>query len=207
VLTDVGLGTMSLLSVFLAIFLSSGMLTKEIERRTIFLVVSKPISRGTFIVGRLGGNLLTLLLMLLGMSAVFAMQMILLREKLLPVHAVAIAGLYFELVLLSALGFFFGSFTGQFTAAIVVTGLYLVGHLSGDLYRFASRAESPVVKAAGIGAYYLLPNLDKLDFRTQAAYSLAVSGSELGSGIAYAVAYSVVLVIATVAVFQRRDFK
>jgi Cu-processing system permease protein len=207
VLTDVGLGAMSLLSVFLAIFLSSGMLTREIERRTIFLVVSKPISRGTFILGRIGGNLLTLLLMLVGMYALFAVQMVLLKENVTPQHHVAVIGLYFELILLTCLGFFFGSFAGQFTAAIVVTGLYLIGHLSGDLYRFASHSESEVIQIAGKAAYYVLPNLDRLDFRSQAAYQIGIALTDLLQSVVYALGYSAVLVVATIAIFQRRDFK
>jgi Cu-processing system permease protein len=207
VLTDVGLGAMSLLSVFLAIFLSSGMLTREIERRTIFIVVSKPISRGTFIVGRIGGNLLTLLLMLIGMYALFALQMVVLREHVTPQHHVAVIGLYFELIVLTCLGFFFGSFTSQFTAAIVVTGLYIIGHLSGDLYRFASRSESELIQIAGKAAYYVLPNLDRLDYRSQASYQVGILLSDLGQSIGYALGYSAVLIVATIAVFQKRDFK
>lgn len=207
VLTDVGLGVMSLLLVFLAIFLSSGLVPREIERRTIFMVVSKPISRGLYLVGRLGGNMLTLAVLAVVMTAVFAAQLVYLRSPVTQPIMAAVLALYCELLVLSCLGFFFSSFTGQTVSAVVVSGLFFAGHLSGDIYRLGERAESPVARSIAKGAYYLLPNLDRLDLKVQAAYATPVPWADLGASAAYAVAYSVALVAATIAIFERRDFR
>lgn len=207
VLTDTGLGAMSLLSVFLAVFLSAGLITKEIERRTIFLVVSRPVSRAQFIIGRWLGNALTLGALVAAMTVIFAVQMVLLKVPLTSTMWVAITGLFFELLLLTSLGFLLSSFASQIVSALTVAALYVIGHLSGDLYRFANRSPVEVVRWLGKGLYYLLPNLDRLDFRMKAAHEQLVPFDELAASAAYACAYSVALLVLTIAIFNRRDFK
>ncbi len=205
--TDVGLGSMSLMLVFLAIFLSSALVPREIERRTIFMVVSKPISRGLYLVGRLGGNMLTLAILTAVMSLVFAAELTVLRSPVTQPIIAAIVALYFELLILSCLGFFFSSFSGQTVAAVVVSGLFFAGHLSGDIYRHAMRSTVPFIQGLGKAVYYVLPNLDRLDLKVQAAYASPVAWSELGASIAYALAYSTALMVGTVVIFERRDFR
>jgi ABC-type transport system involved in multi-copper enzyme maturation permease subunit len=205
--TDVGLGVMSLLLVFLAIFLSSAWVPREIERRTIFMVLSKPISRATYLVGRLAGNMLTLAILLVVMSLVFAAELMFLRSPVTQPIVAALVALFFELLILSSLGFFVSSFSGQIVSAVVVSGLFFAGHLAGDIYRLASRSKVEALQWLGKGVYYLLPNLDRLDLKVQAAYATPVPWGELGASAAYAIAYSTALMVATIAIFQRRDFR
>jgi len=207
VLVDVGLGSMSLSLVLLAVFLSSGLLSREIERRTIFLVVSKPISRGQFLLARQAGNVLTLTTLLAAMILLFWGQLLAYGLQLSQPMLASLAGLWFELFLLSSLGLLMSSFAGQITSGTVTLALYLAGHLSADIYRLASRSDSTGVKVLGKAVYYLLPNLERLNFRGQAAYGVEVSASALLGGVGYAVGYSVVLLALGVLVFSRRDFK
>lgn len=207
VLVDIGLGSMSLVAVLLAIFLSSGLVSREIERRTIFLVVSKPVSRGTFLLGRMAGNLLTLTVLLAGMFAVFAAQMALSGYPLIQPHWVALLGLWFELLLLSSLGLALSSFSGQLVSSAVALAIYFAGHLSGDLYALANKSDSAPLRALGKAAYYLLPNLERLNFRGYATYGLEVPAEKLWQGILYAVAYTAGVLSVAVLVFRRRDFK
>jgi ABC-type transport system involved in multi-copper enzyme maturation permease subunit len=207
VLTDVGLGSMSLSLVLLAVFLSSGLLSREIERRTIFLVVSKPVSRGQFLLARQAGNMLTLTALLGVMSLLFWGELWAYGFTASQPLAASLLGLWLELFLLSSLGLFMSSFAGQITSAVVTLALYLAGHLSADLYRLAVKADSDGVQLLGKAAYYALPNLEKLNFRGQAAYRVAVEAGALWGGAAYALGYSAVLLALGVMVFSRRDFK
>jgi Cu-processing system permease protein len=207
VLTNTGLGAMSLTLVLLAIFLSSGLLSREIERRTIFLMVSKPISRGTFLVGRLVGNMLTLTVLQAAMAVLFFLLVAAYGHPITPSQGVALLMLWFELWVLSSVGFLMSSFASQTVSAFVTVSLYLAGHLSGDIYKLASKSESGLLQQVGRAAYYLLPDLERLNFRPHATYGVVASTSELLSGAAYAAAYSGVAVALAVLLFHRRDFR
>ena len=207
VLTDVGLGLITLVLVPLAIFLSGAALGREIERRTIFLVMSKPISRGLFLVARYAGVVVTVLLLLVAMAGVFAIQQKIYGAKLTVSQAQALGLFGVELAVLCALGFFFSSFAGTLPATFMTASLYLAGHLSGDLYRAASKSDSALIRAIGKGLFYVLPNLDRLDLRPRATYAKVTPAGELLSSAAYGIAFSALLLVLAVMLFRRRDFK
>lgn len=207
VMTDVGLGAMGIFLVLLAIFLSSGMLAREIERRTIFLMVTKPISRGLFLVGRLAGNMLTLGALLVAMAALFFIEVALYGTPITAPQFVAVAMLWVELLVISSVGFLMSSFAGQIVAAVVTTGIYFAGHLSADIYTLAQRSESVWLRVLGKVTYYLMPNLDRLNYRPQASYDLLAPASEVLGSALYGVGYAGVLTSLAVFIFNRRDFK
>jgi Cu-processing system permease protein len=207
VLIDIGLGGMSLILILLAIFLSTGLLSREIERRTIFMVVGKPVSRGLFLVARLAGNMLTLTVLQVLMGALLLLEFRVLNTHVGGPTLLAMGMLWFELLLLSALGFLMSSFAGPMTAAFVTVSMFFVGHLSGDIYTLARRSKNEALRLLGKVLYYLLPNLERLNLRAQASYGVALPPKEwLASGL-YAVAYSAVLVWLAVLLFRRRDFR
>lgn len=206
VLLDTGLGLMSLILVFLSIFLSSGLLAREIERRTIFLVVTKPISRSTFLWARFAGNLLTLFALQAVMTVIFVLEFKLYGYALGPAVWAALGMLLVELFVVTGIGFLCSSFLGQTVSAVVTVGLYLAGHLSGDLYRFARKAGA-LGSAIGRALYYLLPNLDRLNYRALASYDVVPPLGEALKSAASGLAYGTVLLILACVVFERRDFK
>jgi Cu-processing system permease protein len=215
ILTDVGLGSMSLMLVLLAIFLSSGLLSREIERRTIFLIVTKPVSRGAFLVARLAGNMLTLGILLVAMGALFCAQVALYRSPVTSIQLVAMGMLWMELLVLSCVGFAMSSFSSQMVSAVVTTGVYFAGHLSGDIYVLASRSKNVALQLLGKVAYYALPNLGRFNYRAHASYGTPLNLTneappeltKLIESIGYGFAYSGVLIVLAVVIFNRRDFK
>lgn len=207
VLTDFGLGMMSLILVFLTVFLSSGLLSREIERRTIFLMVSKPVSRMQFLLAKLAGTMLTLGVLLVAMTLIFLSQLAMFGADITSTQLVAAAGLWFELLVISSAGILFSSFSGPAVSAIATTGLYFAGHLAGDLYAIATRSESSAIQAMGRGLYYMLPNLERVNFRTQATYALPVDMSTFLSGAAYSLAWAAVFTALAIFIFERRDFR
>jgi Cu-processing system permease protein len=207
VATDFGLGVMSLLLVGLAIFLSSGQLTKEIERRTIFLVLSRPISRTQFVVGRTLGTVITLWVLQAIMTVVYVVGLWLLHVDLSWTLAAALIGLAVELVVLCCLGALLSSSSGPIVASAGTVGLYLIGHGASDLYAIASRSKSQIFQTVGKGLYWVIPQLDRLDYKLQASYMLGVPWSEVGVASAYGLGYATLAMVATVVIFERIDFK
>ena len=207
VLIDVGLGVMSLLMVLLSIFLSSGLLSREIERRTIFLMVSKPVSRGTFLVSRLAGNMLTLGVLLVAMAATFCIVLVLYRTPVNLSLLTALGMLWVELLVLSSIGFLLSSFSTQMVSGLVTTSLYFAGHLSADIYNAALRSKNEALQVLGKAIFYVLPDLNRLNYRPNATYDVVPPGAEMASAIAYGVAYALACTALAVVIFQRRDFR
>ncbi|MBK7860403.1 MAG: ABC transporter permease [Archangiaceae bacterium] len=207
VATDFGLGVMSLLLVGLAIFLSSGQLTKEIERRTIFLVLSRPVSRAQFVVGRTFGTVLTLWVLQAIMSVVFLIQLNVLHIDMTMTLGAALVGLSVELVVLCAIGAVLSSSSGPIVASSATVGLYLIGHGAGDLYAIAQRSKSELIRVVGKGLYWLIPQLDRLDYKLQASYGIPVAWSDVAVSSAYGFGYAIVAMVAAIVIFERIDFK
>ncbi len=205
--TDVGLGLMAMIMTVLAIYLACGMLPGEIERRTIFLVVSRPISRATFLVARLIGNVLTLAILLAAMTAIFWLQSKYIIFDIGWPVLYAQLGLLTELVVLSAAGFMFSSMSSAVVSATCTTGLYFMGHLTNDLYKIADRSDSAAMKAFGRFIYYALPNLENLNYRGHATYDISVDPADFLKTVVYALGYAVVFTVVAMFVFERRDFK
>ena len=207
VLIDIGLGGMSFILVLLAIFLSTGLLSREIERRTIFMVVTKPVSRGLFLVARLAGNMLTLTALQLLMGGLLLLEFWVFKTAITWPIILGIGMVWFELLLLSSVGFLMSSFAGPMTAAFVTVSMFFIGHLSGDIYGLARRSKNVALQGLGKVVYYVLPNLERLNLRPQASYGIVTPASVwLASGV-YALAYSAILVWLAILLFRRRDFR
>lgn len=207
VVTDIGLGVMSLIGAGLTIFLGSGLIPREIERRTIFMVVSKPVSRSAFVVGRLAGNIMTVWFVLSVMMGLFLVQLVWTRSTVDPAHFVAFWGMLLEVLVVSSVCFVFASTSSQFVTALCTTGLYFIGHLATDLYRYATNSGSEAMKAIGTGLYFVLPNLDRLDFKPRATYFDPTTTKELIEATVYAGSYALVMVVIATVLFKRRDFR
>ncbi len=206
VVTDFGLGVMSLLLTGLAIFTSVGLLNREIERRTVFLVVSRPLSRGTFIVGRYLGLIATLTALQTAMCAVYGLQLAFFDVPVTPQLAYAIGGLWLQLLMVSGLGLLFSSFSGAVTSSVGVLCLYLAGQWTADLYALSEKFE-PLTRAAARALYWILPNFGRLDFKMHAASAMHVDAAYFWQGVVGALAWAVLFVTGATVFFSRRDFK
>jgi ABC-type transport system involved in multi-copper enzyme maturation permease subunit len=207
VMTDLGLGVMSLICAFLTIFLASGLIPREIERKTIFMILAKPISRTSFVLGRYAGNLVTVFFVLGVMIVLFVGQILTQRSALNHSHLASFVGIALQVVVMTAVAFVFASVSSQYITAVCAAGLYFLGHLSSDLYKMADHAKSEVVQVIGKALYYALPNLDRLDFKARATYNELTTNTELLTATGYALAYSAVMLVIACLLFERRDFK
>jgi Cu-processing system permease protein len=207
VMTDLGLGVMSLIATFLTIFLASGLIPREIERKTIFMILAKPISRSSFVLGRYLGNLVTVFFVLLIMFGLFLAQMVAAQSPITQSIIVSVVGIALQVVLLTAVAFVFAAGSSQFVTAVASTALFFLGHLSSDLYAMSQRAENAAVQLVGTALYYVLPNLDRLDLKGRATYNEITSAHELLASTGYTFAYTGVMLALACILFERRDFK
>ena len=205
-----GLSSMLVFGAVIAIFIGVGLVYKEIDRRTIYNLLSKPVHRHEFIIGKYAGLCLTLLVnsavMLLGTEA----AIFYVNGKFVPLHTAVLAAsflVYLELALLVAVALMFSSFSTPMLAALYSFAVYVIGHFSRDLLEMAALSSSNVTRAVLTTLYYLLPNLSNFGFITEASHGQMVSASMTISAASYAVVYIGILLSAAVLIFQKRNFK
>ena len=210
VIVDLGLSAMLLFGVFIAIFVGVGLVYKEIERRTIYAVFSKPVGRGEFLVGKYLGLCLTLLVNVLVMGVGVSLALLYVSrgwDPLIPTIWPAVLLIYLELMLLTAVALLFSSFSSPALSALLTFMVFIIGHFSADLKSLAASLGSSSAKFLFTGLYYLLPNLANYSFITPAAHGRAPSAAFVFATALYAVVYIAVILAAATLVFSRRNFK
>ena len=207
ILQDMGMAAIRLFSSGIAIFVGIGLIHDEVERRTIFTILSKPVSRGEFLVGKWAGLTFTVWLQLVLMAVAFALVSWLAGAPLTVEHAVAIALIGFELMVLVAVATFFSSFTTTMLSAFFSVGLWLIGHLSRDLYLLGQQSDQASVTRIASALYAVLPDFEVFNKSLEAVHGLPIHGFEIGFALLYAVGYSGLILVLATTVFRRRDLK
>lgn len=204
---DLGLAAIGLLGVIVAVFVGTGLINKEIDKRTILVLIPKPLSRAEFILGKhlglsgvlavmLGVMLVIYLLMLLGMKVSF---------QALPL-IVSVFYLGLELILIAAVAIAFGVFTSSILATLMTFGVYLMGHISKDLIQLGIISKNPNILAITKNIYLILPDLERLNFRNEAVYGLLPSADVLIANALYSLVYTGLLLGISILIFSRRQF-
>jgi ABC-type transport system involved in multi-copper enzyme maturation permease subunit len=210
VIVDLGLSAMLLFGVFIAIFVGVGLVYKEIERRTIYAVFSKPVGRGEFLVGKYLGLCLTLLVNVVVMGVGVSLALMYVSggwDPLIVNIWPAVLLIYMELMLLTAIALLFSSFSSPALSALLTFMVFIIGHFSADLKSLATGLGSTSARWLFNGLYYLLPNLANYSYITPVAHGRAPSTGMIFATGLYALVYIAVILAAATLVFNRRNFK
>ena len=220
IIKDLGLAAINVLGLFIAIFIGINLVAKEVERRSIYNLLSKPVTRQQFIIGKYLGLVMTLVVNVAAMCAAFYLVLFYqhwiatpgLRASW-PAPAVdprlmlAVALIVGELMLVTAVAVFFSSFAGPIVAILLTFALWIAGHFNNDLRQFEQVVDSAPVAAMARALYYVLPNFAPFNVRAEVVHGIDVSASHVLLTLVYAVVYVAMLLLAAIAVFRRRDFK
>jgi len=205
-ITDMGLAAINLVGVVIAIFVGIGLVGKEIERRTVYTIMARPIRRTQFILGKYLGLVMTLGVNMAVMVMVFLATLWLYRA---PVHGVllqAVALIFVEVLLVTAMALFFSTFSTSMLSASFTIGMFVVGHLTMDLKGIAEKSHSETVKAVMHAVYYIFPNLEMLNVKAQAVVGVGVPYAYQATASLYGLLYTAALLAGACIIFQRRDF-
>lgn len=207
IILDIGLAAIVLIGLVVVAFVATGLVNKEIEKRTMYVLVAKPISRSELIVGKHLG-LSTVLAVLVAAMTVIYIAILSLYKIDYPLTSILIAScfIWIELSLLTAAGILFGVFTSSLLATLFTLGIYFMGHATRDLVTFGRLTKNPSVEQLMMGLYLILPDLARLDLKNGAVYGQVPHLAALITDVGYAVVYTVLLLVATVAIFSRREF-
>lgn len=207
IMQDLGLAGIRVFAAGTAIFLGVSLLYKEVDRRTIFTIVSKPMSRSEFLLGKYLGLVATTWMLLACMGAAFAAISLLAGAPIHLGHAVALALQGMELTIVIAVATLFSAFTTPMLASMFTCGIYLVGHLTQNLYHLGVQAEDPSSAALALWLFRILPDLELFNLSIKAVHGLPISAGEIWWPVAYALCYSALLLGGASWIFARRDFR
>ena len=207
ILQDVGMASIRLFSVAIAIFVGVGLIHKEVDRRTVYTILSKPLSRAEFLLGKYLGLVLTIWMQMGIMVAAFVGVSLASAAPLTAAHAASFALTGVELALVVAVATLFSAFTTPMLASFFSVGLWIVGQLTRDLRDLGAASDSAFVKQATAWLHRLLPDLESFNLTVVAAHGLPFSAADVVLGTLYGLGYAAILLVLAVAIFQRRDFR
>ena len=202
---DVGLSSISLFGLFIIILSGTALVHREIDKKTISVILSKPVSRAEFVVGRFLGLLATIATVAICM-AMLLQAVLLVTDRALD-GRVMLASMMtvFELMVMTSVAVFFSAAVSPILGAMITFAAYVAGSFSGDLLRLGELAEGAAVKISMRFVYYLVPNLDMFNLRAAAVHDMAIEPTRIALGVLYAIAYSAGLLLLAVVVFRRRE--
>ncbi len=209
IVVNVGLTSISIFGVIISIFIGIGLVSKEIEKRTLYTILARPVRRWEFIAGKYFGLMLTLAvntgLMTLGLFiAIFVFA----REQAGSNRGLLVA-VYFtllELAIVTAITLLFSSFSTPIFSAIFSFALFVIGTFAEDLRNFASIAHG-ATKWLVTGVAYLVPNFAALNVIGQVAHDQHIAGRLILFNTLYALTYAAATTVAAIMIFERRNLK
>lgn len=209
-LVNLGLSAVSVFGLLIAVFIGISLVWKEIERRTIYNVLSKPVARAEFVLGKYLGLLLTLAVNTAVMTAGFYLVLYYEKGRLGPQDLAPLEAVYFillQLALVVAVALLFSVISTPVLSAVFTLSLYVIGNLLTDLRALGEQSGSAVLRGLLHGLSLILPDFGMFSVIAQAAHGQSIPGYALLSNSLYALLYATVLLSATIMIFEEREFR
>lgn len=207
IIRDVGLAAMTLLGLVVAVFVGTGLVNKEIEKRTVLVMIAKPISRIEFIVGKHWGLSGVLAVLVAAMTGIY-MALLAVNKVAFPVSSILVSSVFLWLMLslMTAVAIMFGVFTSSLLATLLTFTVFLMGSFSANLVALGAQSKNPTVEMITRNLYLVVPDLSRLDLKNQAVYGLLPGPEMLLQNALYAVLYIILLLAIATLIFSRRQF-
>lgn len=210
ILVNLGLTAICWFGLLISIFLGIGLVSKEIERRTIYSILSKPVSRAEFILGKYAGLLLTLLVNTAIMTVGFYVALALQARGLVLIDFSSLVAVYFillQLAIVVGIALFFSCVSTPIFSAVFTFCLFVIGNFSSGIRSFGDSSGNPVLAKVSALIYYVLPNFGNFNVIDKAAHGLHIPALLITANTSYALLYIAVLLSGAILVFEEREFK
>jgi ABC-type transport system involved in multi-copper enzyme maturation permease subunit len=220
IIKDLGLAAMSVFGLFIAIFIGIGLVSKEVERRSVYSLAAKPVRRHQIVLGKYLGLALTLFVNIAIMAVAFYVVLAYMNwqtpenvrraweaSALDPAMLKAVLLIFVQLLIVTAIALFFSTFSTPILSAALTFGLYIAGQFSADLRNFQQVVASPTAARLVSALYWVLPNLGQFDVRAQVVHGQPVPLGSIGLTLGYAALYIGMLLTASIGIFAQKDFK
>jgi len=206
IIKDFGLGAIEVFGVLTSVFIGVGLVSREIERRTVFTILAKPIHRFEFVLGKYAGLVLVLLVNT-GVMTIWFSLILLIKGMFDPMLGLAVLMLFFQFLLVTAIAVLFSCLSTPILSSVFTLALYVVGHLLWSLPMLEERLTSTAARALCRGLYYLLPNLGNFDIKGEVVHGLSIDPAVSGFALLYLVLYGAAVLAGACAIFQNRELQ
>lgn len=219
IIKDMGLAAIMVLGALMSVFMGVGLVFKEVERRTIYTILSKPVSRAEFILGKFAGLAMTIALEVAAMSALLFVLLSFYRDPLDFALLKAVLLIYTELCILIGVALVFSSYSSSFMSILFCLSCLFVGHLTDDLSLFMEPKIAPLVwqgeGVARVVGYVLLGivrlfglfNLDHFAINAKVVHGVPVGWNYLLTSLGYGFCWLALLLSLAVGMFRRKDLQ
>ena len=210
VIVNLGLSAISIIGLIMATFIGVGLVYKEIEKRTLYSLLAKPVRRWEFLVGKYAGLLLTLAVNTALMSLGLAAALFYVSRHFERSDVSILVAIYFillELALVTALALFFSCFSSPMLSTLFTLGIYITGVFAQDIRDFGLVTKNPALLGLTRVLYYLLPNFHNFNGIAAAAYGDKIPTALIAQNTLYALLYVTVILLGASAVFSGRNLK
>jgi Cu-processing system permease protein len=204
VVRSIGLGGVAIALDLVALLVAVSLVHEEIDRKTLFVVLTRPLARWQYVLGRYLGLLAALALVLLGFAAVFFLTLGLVDGAPRPVDAAAFALMLVEAAVLAGFGLVLSTFSTPTLASGLGLGFWVASSTVDDLVRLTAKADE-ATRLLARALYHLLPALRRFNLREAAVHDLAVTAADLAGAAGYGVLYATALVALAAAILSRRE--
>ena len=209
VVINLGLTAVSLFGIVIAIFIGIGLVSKEIEKRTLYTVLSRPVRRWEFIVGKFFGLAGTLVVNTFFMAIGVFGALLYVAHRFQGADSLIFVALYFiilEFLIICSLALLFSSFSSPLLSAVFAFSLFVIGSFADDLRGFAALTQG-LTRWIATGAAYLVPNFSALNIVSAVAHQQSISGQLILENTLYALFYTTMVLAGAVLIFERRNLK
>jgi ABC-type transport system involved in multi-copper enzyme maturation permease subunit len=209
VIVTLGLSAISVIGLLIAVFIGVSLVSKEMDKRTLYALLAKPVRRWEFLLGKFGGLVLTLAVNTAAMAAglFVVLRYVKPLERADLAVLVAVYFILLKLALVVALALLFSCYTTPLLAILFTAGLYVSGLFVEEMRTYRSERMTPVVRAVLRWLSYVLPNFENFDVMASAAHGRSIPGALILQNSVYAVLYCTILLAAASVIFSRRNLK
>jgi ABC-type transport system involved in multi-copper enzyme maturation permease subunit len=210
VIVSLGLSAISVIGLLIAVFIGVALVSKEMDKRTLYALLAKPLRRWEFLLGKFGGLVLTLTVNTIAMAAGLFLALRSVKHSTDPLEGPVLVAVYFillKLALVVALALLFSCFTTPLLSILYTAGLYIAGLFVTEMRNYQSETMSRALQSLLRWLSYLLPNFENFDVMAAAAHGRAIPGMLIAQNTAYAALYCAIVLAAASAIFTRRNLK
>ncbi len=207
IIRDFGLSIITFLNIVILIITGGTLIYKEIEKRTIYITLSAPVRRNEVIIGKFIGLFLVILINLISMSILHQILIFFTDKRFDPEIFISLFPFLFEISIMIALMILFSSFSSYLFSSFMGAIIYLIGHSIESLKEFAEISKSTFLKIISYIFYYLLPNLEIFNIKNEVVYKNLPSLNYFLFSTSYGIAYTIFLLILSIIIFEKREFK
>jgi len=210
VIITLGLSAISIIGLLISVFIGVGLVSKEIDKRTLYALLAKPLRRWEFILGKFAGLALTLTVNTAAMAAGLFLVLSYVKHSIERADTAVLVAVYFillKLALMVALAMLFSCFTTPLLAILFTAGFYIAGLFVHEMRGLQGGLVDPTLSRLLRWISYVLPNFENFDVMGAAAHGRAIPGALIAQNTVYAALYCAIVLAVATAIFSQRNLK